>query len=172
MDASGVYGSYVQDTRELVGDAYPYLRTGQGDLPCPIDTCDVPMANPFQTVERYIFAYGDFRGNENPGLSSIHSMWVNRHNQWVNKYKLRHGYVSGDRLFEMARARVIAEIQQTSKEYVESLVGVLPKYDPSKAEYGKVVTIFAEFSHCINRFQHSQLRGDMRVEFNDGIFTQ
>lgn len=161
IDASGVYGSTAENAKALTGSAYPKLAMS-GKNPCSTNTCKVEMANPRKSEK--LFSYGDARGNENPVLSAIHFMWVKRHNMFVDQYKKAYSTLTNDQLYEKARARIIAEQQVTAKEYVASLTGSAPEYDPSKERTGETVKVYAEFSHCINRYQHSQLRNDMTLQ--------
>jgi len=59
---------------------------------------------------------GDIRVNEQPGLTSMHTLWVREHNRVVDELKTLHGYTEttiADRelLFQEARRIVIAEYE-------------------------------------------------------------
>lgn len=167
MDGSFLYGSKRNALANLTQDAFPEMkmnRTNGGT--CDGKTCNVQLNNPFKADKSTLFAFGDVRGNENVLLSALHIMWAKRHNQWIQYYSKK--ACSAEKVFKMARARVIAEVQQTSKEYVETLVGSVPKYDASKVQNGKRVKLFAEFSHGLNRVQHAQLRNDVIARTKDG----
>jgi len=162
MDASMVYSSLDSRTESLCKNAYPYLKMDK-DGCCTEDICPVSMGNPLNFPKYELFAFGDTRGNENPGLQSIHIMWAYRHNQWVDYYKKTSKKMTKGRLFEKARARIIAEMQHVSKLYLGGLIGYVPKYVQGKNHLYDGVKIFAEFSHGINRIQHAQLHGDMEL---------
>ena len=59
---------------------------------------------------------GDIRVNEQPGLTSIHTLWVREHNRVVEELIALHGFAEAtveDRefLYQSARRIVIAEYQ-------------------------------------------------------------
>ena len=72
---------------------------------------------------------GDVRVNEQPGLTSMHTLWVREHNRIVDQLVIRHGYTYStifDReiLFQEARRIVVAEYQVGLMEW-QTLVNTM-----------------------------------------------
>ena len=54
---------------------------------------------------------GDFRATEQPGLTSLHSLFLNEHNRIAKNISQLHPFLSDDDIYQMARQIVIAELQ-------------------------------------------------------------
>lgn len=75
--------------------------------------------------QRDMHFLGDVRVNEQPGLTSMHTLWVREHNRVVNDLVALHGYpevTEADReiLFQEARRIVIAEYQVRCLEIIDA----------------------------------------------------
>ena len=163
LDGSMMYGRN-QATLEALSTEFPRMDMNNNDEPPSPDTCQVNMANPLHFDPSTLYSLGDVRGNENPGLTAIHVMWLRRHNQWVDTFEREHSNWTKQQMFERARAIVIAEIQKVAMEYAEALLGKRLPYQRQKQQNGQEVKLFAEFSHGINRLQHAQLRNDILIQ--------
>eukprot|EP01094_Clydonella_sp_ATCC50884_P022136 TRINITY_DN503_c0_g1_i3.p1 TRINITY_DN503_c0_g1~~TRINITY_DN503_c0_g1_i3.p1 ORF type:complete len:447 (+),score=118.39 TRINITY_DN503_c0_g1_i3:181-1521(+) len=137
IDGSAIYGSTESRAQALRNDTHPeYMAVSYyeyGTLP-PLNTKGLIMENEAHRVpESELFAMGDPRGNENPVLIAIHTIFLREHNRWVNELRESNPEWDSERLFHEARRRVIA-IQQSIflNEYIPATVGTpLPLYDPS-----------------------------------------
>ena len=54
---------------------------------------------------------GDMRATEQPGLTSLHSLFLNEHNRIAKNVSQLHPFLSDDDTYQMARQIVIAELQ-------------------------------------------------------------
>ena len=74
------------------------------------------MVGRIRTYIRYLHVViGDFRVSEQPGLSSIHTLWLREHNRVVSSL-ISQGLLTDtveqrERLYQQARRIVIAEYQ-------------------------------------------------------------
>eukprot|EP01037_Dinobryon_pediforme_P009328 gene9328-9409_t len=140
LDLSQIYGSDATTAASL-RNADGTLITTAGNNP--------PIVNGQ-------FVGGDIRASENPDLTAIDTLFVREHNFWVAKLHAEQSNLSGDQLYDMARAITTAEYQSiTYNEYLPTLLGknalgAYTGYNP------KVSTqIFEEFSTAAFRFGHT-----------------
>jgi hypothetical protein len=106
------------------------------------------------------FVFGDPRGTENPDLTSIQTLMIREHNWHVTRLALANPSWDGERLYQRARAIVIAEMQAiTYKEWLPKVVGAgaIPTYTGFKPEVDASIKI--EFSAAALRFGHSIVSG-------------
>ena len=95
LDLSQVYGSDAATAASL-RNADGTMKTQDGGL---------PIASDGQ------FMGGDVRVSENPDLTSLDVLFVREHNYWVAKLHAEKPALSGDQLYDMARAITTAEYQ-------------------------------------------------------------
>ena len=129
LDASVVYGTSAARTA--------LLRTGSGGLMTfgadgnglPLNPGCVPMAGHFNNSCAQRLA-GDPRANVAPGILSLQALFVLEHNWWAARLAPLNAGWNDERLFQEARKRVAAEIQQINYvEYLPVLLGTtLPPY--------------------------------------------
>ena len=128
VDASNVYGSSASRTMALrTLDGSGRLETSIGDL-LPLNEAGLPNAP--SDAPRFFLA-GDIRANEQVGLTAMHTVFVREHNFWADSIRRAEPRLSGDEVFEYARAMVAAEIQAiTYREFLPLLLGrrALPPY--------------------------------------------
>ncbi|XP_054766590.2 eosinophil peroxidase-like [Lytechinus pictus] len=142
VDASNVYGSTQAELDELryyPQDGIPdsenvacgWMRVdeipgheGQGSL---LPNHGEVTGNCFgEDEEKKIFAgeAGDFRAMEQPGLTSLHTLWVRNHNLLADGLRSRNPGWSCDRVFEEARKINGAMMQAIDyNEYLPTLLG-------------------------------------------------
>ena len=125
-------------------------------------------------------AGGDWRANENVGLTTIHTMWAREHNYWTTALKTlaaNNGVsgVSEEEFFQMARIVVEAEYQKLIfQQFAPSLAGDIPVNfanfpDPALPPdhgfdgYNPAVdpSISLEFAVAAYRVGHSQIPNDI-----------
>lgn len=140
LDLSQIYGSDATTAASL--------RNADGTL--------VTTAGNNPPIVNGQFAGGDIRAAENPDLTAIDTLFVREHNYWVAKLHAAQPSLTGDQLYDMARAITTAEYQSiTYNEYLPTLLGknalgAYTGYNP------KVSTqIFEEFSTAAFRFGHT-----------------
>ena len=154
IDASNVYGSDELRARALrTLDGTGKLKTSVGNL-LPFNEEGLPNAG---GTDSELFLAGDFRANEQVGLTVMHTLFVREHN-WIVDNLLRTDGMNGDQIYEAARALVAAEMQAiTYREFLPLLLG-----DDALPDYGGYdgavdVSISNEFATAAYRFGHSMV---------------
>ena len=165
IDASNVYGSdavRAAELRTLVGGK---LKTSAGNM-LPFNTAGLPNANAGPLPDNQLFLAGDVRGNEQIGLTAMHTLFVREHNQLADELATANPGWNDETIYQRARKIVGAQMQVvTYNEFLPMLLGpgALDPYlgyddtvDPSIAN---------EFSTALYRLGHSMLPSELaRVE--------
>lgn len=170
-DGSNVYGS--DTVRALFlreNDGSGRLRVDAAGL-LPRNTAGLPNApSEFDTS---MFIAGDVRVGEQTGLSSMHTLWAREHNVIAGYWRGTLPAASGELVYQLARAIVVAEMQHiTYTEYLPILLGpnALPAYTGYDANIDP--SISNEFSTVAYRFGHSMLSDElMRLNSNMNSIT-
>ncbi len=172
IDASQVYGSNLEIARELrTLDGTGQLLTSPGDL-LPFNTNGFPNA-PRADAPNFFLA-GDFRSNEQVGLTSLHTLFVREHNYWAGVIARSNEALNGEQIYEIARSIVGAEMQIiTYEEFLPTLLGprAIPRYKGYQADVDPGISnVFATAGY---RFGHSMLssqllRLDRRLRETEG----
>ena len=162
IDGSTVYGSDLVRAFALRrNDGSGKLKTSAGNL-LPLNdaatftTGTLDNENPTPRDPTTLFAAGDVRANENPALASLHTLFVREHNRRVDELALADPTLSGEVLYQQARAWVGALLQHiTYNEFLPLLlgdgaIGPYAGYDPSVNP-----SISTMFSGAAFRFGHS-----------------
>jgi hypothetical protein len=155
LDGSMIYGSTAARARALrefglSGD----LRTSAGGM-MPFNDAMMPNA-PAPMPE--MFLGGDVRANEQIGLIAMHTLFVREHNHVCQMLQESFPQLRGERLFQLARVLVGAEIQViTYRDWLPVLVG--PDALAPYTGYDMTVepSIANEFSTAAFRFGHTML---------------
>ena len=189
LDASNVYGSTDEETLQVrdTQDRFAFLKAsrsgglgGKSHLPkCArefgkkdIDACGEVCK---EGNRQCVFA-GDFRVNEQPGLSTMHTLWVREHNRVAAQLiRINPGW-DLERVFQETRRIVIATWQNIiynewlpivlGQTYMNSFSLFPLKPGQGYAEdYDSSIDprINAEFSGAAFRFGHSMVPGLMPV---------
>jgi len=159
IDASHVYGS--DDTRAnalRANDGSGKLKTSAGQL-LPFNTSNLPNA-PNSTSG--FFLAGDFRANEQIGLTAMHTVFMREHNRLATETRAANAQWSGDRVYEYARALVGAQIQWiTYNEFLPKLIGrdALSEYSGYNSQVD--ASIANEFSTAAYRVGHTMLSSQL-----------
>jgi len=87
---------------------------------------DDPLGNPVTSL----VVAGDVRANEQPGLTTFHTVFLREHNMQAGRIATRHREWDDERIFQEARRIVIAELQAiVNNEFLPALLGrPLPRY--------------------------------------------
>lgn len=140
LDLSQVYGSDPQTAASLRNDDGTLKTSDGGYLP----------------VVDGQYVGGDVRAAENPDLTSIDVLFVREHNYWVGQLHAEDPSLSGDQLYNMARAITIAEYQNiVYTEFLPSILGsnAVPQYQGYNPNVSPQVS--EEFATAAYRFGHS-----------------
>jgi peroxidase len=157
LDLSQVYGS-DPTTAASLRNADGTLKTSAGD--------NLPIVDGQ-------FVGGDVRAAENPDLTSLDVLFVREHNNWVAQLHAEDPSLTGDQLYNMARAITTAEYQNiVYSEFLPSLLGpdaLTPYqgYNPNVSPQ-----IFEEFSTAAYRFGHSIVSPTETKIANDGLVLE
>ena len=157
LDLSQVYGS-DPTTAASLRNADGTLKTSAGD--------NLPIVDGQ-------FVGGDVRAAENPDLTSLDVLFVREHNNWVAQLHAEDPSLTGDQLYNMARAITTAEYQNIIyTEFLPSLLG--PDAMTPYQGYNPNVSpqIFEEFSTAAYRFGHSIISPTETKIANDGLVLE
>lgn len=173
IDASNVYGSDEERASGLrTLDGTGRLAVSEGNL-LPFNTTGLPNAPSADATD--FFIAGDFRANEQAGLLALHTLFVREHNYWAEVVAKSNNDLSGDEIYEVARAIVGAEMQViTYQEFLPLLLGenALPRYRGYRKEVNPGITnVFATASYRVGHTMLSAqiLRLDRRMrEVDEG----
>ncbi|MEZ6243968.1 MAG: peroxidase family protein [Phycisphaerales bacterium] len=156
VDASQVYGSDDARALELrTLDGTGRLKTSPGDL-LPFNVNAFPNAP--TPADPTLFLAGDVRANEQVGLTAMHTLFMREHNHWADLIAAQNPSLTGDEIYERARAMVAAEIQSiTYREFLPVILGpdALPEY--AAYDPGLDAGIANVFATAAYRFGHSML---------------
>lgn len=171
IDASNVYGSEEERTEALrAHDGTGRLLTSDGDL-LPFNTQGLPNGG---GPSPELFVAGDVRANEQVALTTMHTLWMREHNRQAALIAARDSSLTGDQIFEEARARVGA-LQQviTYNEFLPLLLGsnTLAPYQGYNPNVDG--TVKNSFSAAIFRVGHTMLSSTiLRLDETRDIIPQ
>ena len=157
LDLSQVYGSDPTTAASLRNDDGTLKTSDGGNLPI-IDGQ---------------YTGGDVRAAENPDLTSLDVLFVREHNYWVGQLHAQDPSLTGDQLYDMARAITTAEYQNiVYTEFLPALLG--PNAMTPYQGYNQNVSpqIFEEFSTAAYRFGHSIISPTETKIANDGTVLE
>ncbi|MCW2240316.1 peroxidase family protein [Azospirillum canadense] len=152
-DASMVYGSDAKTAASLHSADGRMKTSSGGNLP----------------IVGGAYVAGDARAAENASLTALQTLFVREHNHQVDRLHWENPKLSGDQLYDQARAIVTAEIAHiTHDEFLPHLLGdkalsAYHGYDPSVDP-----SISIEFAGAAFRFGHSMVSAETERLGNDG----
>lgn len=178
IDASTVYGSDEDRATWLrtfsgghlkmsSGNLLPW-NTTTGEFGAPVDATSPGMAMPYPNVKKW-FVAGDIRANENPFLTSIHTLFVREHNRLCDELTNLHPGWTDEQLYQHARKLVGAQIQQVVYgEFLPSMGMEVPDYEI----YDPFTNpgIMNVFSAAAYRYGHTTINSLLVRMNNDGYY--
>ena len=138
IDGSGIYGSDMERAAWLrtfeggklktsFGELLPW-NTRSGEFNDPRDRAAPSMDDPMGLSPKHFIA-GDVRANENPLLTTFHTLFVREHNRIAQNLAIQSPDMTDEELYFEARRWVIAYIQKiTFYEWLPSMGVSLPAY--------------------------------------------
>ncbi|MBK8501860.1 MAG: peroxidase [Saprospiraceae bacterium] len=165
IDGSTVYGPDLERADYLrsfgdgklktsKGNLLPY-NTVDGEFESEVDPLAPEMAMPYPWVKKYYVA-GDVRANENPLLTSIHTLFVREHNRYCDELKIQNPALNDEQLYQKARKWVGGLIEAVVYEEWLPLLGInLPAYSGYSREINP--SIMNEFSAAAYRYGHTTI---------------
>ena len=171
VDGSGVYGSNQSTANALRAHSGGRLlsQTSTNGALLPMNTMGLGMGALPGTDPTAVFAAGDGRANEQPGLTAMHTLFMREHNRWADTLATQNPTWSDEQVFQQARKIVGAEIQKvTYQDWLPALLGTgrvsaYTGYNPSVNP-----TVSTEFSTAAFRIGHTMLNGTVLRLNNDG----
>jgi hypothetical protein len=152
VDASAVYGlespAGLAPASQSVATPASLREAGTGRLRTS-DGNNLP-------IESGAYLAGDPRAGENPDLTAMHVLLMREHNWHADRLTRAHKNWAAERVYQMARAIVAAEIQQiTYTEFLPRLLGprAIPPWQGHRATLDPTLSV--EFAVAALRFGHS-----------------
>ena len=176
LDGSSFYGHNQERSQWLRTYVHGKLKTSLGNL-LPYNTItgqfdsDIDPNAPHMddevglTVKHFIA--GDVRGNENPLLTSLHTIFIREHNRICDELRVVHLNWRDERLYQEARKRTVAIMNAIIYEEWLPTMGIhLPDYQG----YDRTVNagISNVFTVTAYRMGHTLLSGTILRLDNDG----
>lgn len=160
IDGSQVYGSDpVRASALRRNDGSGKLKTSDGDR-LPFNEAGLPNGG---GTGSDLFLAGDVRVNENVLLMAMHTIFVREHNRQATQIAQEAPSLSGDAIYEEARARVGALIQIiTYREFLPRLLGedaIAPYTGYDKTVDPAVASVFSTVAF---RLGHSMVSPELK----------
>jgi peroxidase len=178
IDGSGVYGSDQNRADWLrtfsggklkmsSGNLLPW-NTTTGEFDAIVDPNAPEMAMPIPNVYKF-FVAGDVRANENPFLTSMHTLFVREHNRLCDELIVNHPTWTDEQLYQHVRKIVGGEIEAIVYEEWLPLLGIelqpYPGYN-SNTNAG----IMNVFSAAAFRYGHTTINSVLVRMDNEGNY--
>ena len=166
IDGGNVYGENIDKATRLREFSGGKMKTHRLGPTLPTRRQGGLTDNP-----RQLFA-GDMRATEQPGLTSMHSLFVNEHNKIADLIAHESSTIlSDEEIYQQARQIVIAEIQNiVYGEFLPIVLGpqIMNQYGlqlNEKSQYDPSVdpTVHTEFASAAYRFGHSLVPSNLEV---------
>lgn len=172
IDASHVYGCERdrvdslrkrKDGKLLTGEIFQ--KSGQYFLPRNrVEDLGIKLNNAASESDQH-FVAGDVRANEQPVLTSLHTIFMREHNRLASLLKKSFPCWKEEKVFQYTRKIVATQIQFiTYRYFVPTILGKkhgIPKYDGYKPDVDP--SIASIFSTCAFRFGHSMVADTLTI---------
>lgn len=172
IDGSQVYGADVDRAKALRTMTGGLMKTSAGNM-LPFNSLLLENDNDaHQVADENLFLAGDVRANENPGITSLQTLFVREHNRVATQIAARNPRLTDEGIYQKARQTVIAEMQWiVYNEYLPALLGsnAMPAYRGYSPRVNP--SISNEFATAAHRFGHSMLDDEVGRLNNDGTET-
>lgn len=176
IDGSAVYGSDQSRADWLRTFQDGKLKTSENDLlpwntttgkyNDPVDP-NAPFMGDDTGMLTKLFVAGDVRANENPLLIGMHTIFVREHNRLCDVLKAQNPHWTDERLYQTARRRVIAYLQNiTFYEWLPAMGVNLPEYSGYNPDMNP--GIFNVFSAAAFRIGHTLINSNLLRMDNNG----
>lgn len=178
IDGSAVYGSDENRAawlrsflggklRMSSGNLLPW-NTTTGEYDAAIDPNTPEMAMPLPLVHKW-FVAGDVRANENPFLTSMHTVFAREHNRVCDELIIKHPTWTDEQLYQHARKIVGGEIQSIVYNEWLPLMGIdLPAYVGYNSSLNP--GILNVFSAAAYRYGHTTINSVLVRMNNEGNY--
>ncbi len=169
VDASSVYGSDEERARWLrtledgklktsYGNLLPW-NTKTGEFNSPRDPQAPFMDDPMGLSPKH-FVAGDVRANENPLLTTFHTLFVREHNRVCDELKIKNPALTDEELYQEARRWVSAYLQRiVYYEWLPAMGVSLPEYKGYRDDVNPQITNV--FSAAAYRLGHTLINSNV-----------
>lgn len=179
LDGSVIYGSdekrakwlrsgecgKLKVAQSIHGDLLPF-NTTDGEYDSPIDTRAPQMANDrdHHGNIKKVYVTGDIRGNEQPGLTALHTLFVREHNR-ICEELVRRGQCNDEKNYQYARKMVGGYLQSILYNELLPLLGIHPGSD--QYDRGADPGIFNTFATAAYRLGHTMVTESIPLVSDD-----
>ncbi|CAG0879688.1 unnamed protein product [Cyprideis torosa] len=182
IDASGVYGSSLEESIDLRTFSGGLLagRNFQQSFILPVDDREDALC---ENSTMGCLRAGDTRVNEQPGLGTLHTVFLRIHNTIARDLGARNPHWEDETIYQETR-RIIAAIMQhiTYNEFLPVILGreymakqdILPRKHGFADDYSETLnpSMVNEFQAAAFRFGHSQISGILKLIRRNGGRTE
>lgn len=176
IDASNIYGSdkdradwlrtFVDGKLKTSGGNLLPWNTLTGEFNSKVDPNAPPLANDTH-VNSKLYVSGDVRANENPLLTSLHTLFMREHNRLCDIIKAKNPSWNDEKIFQNARKKVSAYLQSiVYNEWLPMQGIILPEYTGYNPEINPTVSNL--FSAAAFRLGHTLLNKNILRIDDDG----
>ncbi len=165
IDASHIYGADAQRAawlRTFSGGRMKVIRAESGDY-LPFNDGTQANDDPLGQPPTSLVVAGDVRANEQPGLTTLHTVFLREHNFHADRLRRENPRWDDERLYQEARRIVAAEMQAiTYNEFLPALLGrPLPPYRGYRTDVNPGLS--NSFAAATYRIGHSMVGFDIGV---------
>ncbi len=167
MDGSMVYGSDESRAAALRSFSGGTLLTGADGF-MALNTGGLDNANEGHAPGETLFLAGDVRANEQAGLTAMHQVFVNHHNQWAERLSADNPGWDDEQIYQTARKIVGAQIQKITYDEWLPAFGVQGMSSYAGYDAGIDPSVSTLFSTAAFRFGHTMLNEELLRVNEDG----
>ena len=171
IDGAGIYGSDDFRANWLRSFSNGKLKTSENNL-LPCNTISGDCADAIDTLAPFmvgnenncgdfqrVFVAGDVRANEQPGLLSLHTLFVREHNLICDEL-LAQGIINDEAIYQKARRIVVGKLQSVVYQELLPALGVqLDDYHGYDSDM--MPNIFSVFATAAFRLGHTMVAEDL-----------
>ncbi|MEM1088264.1 MAG: peroxidase family protein [Pseudomonadota bacterium] len=138
LDGSIIYGNSAARAEALRDTTDRALLATSGTNLLPINTGGLTNAIGYESDGSTLFVAGDYRANEHPVLTALHTLFVREHNRLASDIATANPTLSADEVYERARRLTVAKLQIiTYEEFLPALLG--PSAIPAWTAYDDTI---------------------------------
>ncbi|MEM1037361.1 MAG: peroxidase family protein [Pseudomonadota bacterium] len=124
LDGSVIYGNGASRAEALRDSTNRALLATSGTNLLPINTTGLTNAIGYESDGSTLFVAGDYRANEHPALTALHTLFLREHNRLATDIEAANPSLSDDEVYERARRLTVAKLQIiTYEEFLPALLG-------------------------------------------------
>ncbi|MEM7493336.1 MAG: peroxidase family protein [Pseudomonadota bacterium] len=156
LDGSVVYGNSATRAEALRDSSNRALLATSGTDLLPINTAGLTNAIGYEASGSGLFVAGDYRANEHPVLTALHTLFLREHNRLAAQISASNPSLSADEVYERARRLNVAKMQIiTYEEFLPALLG--PSAIPAWTAYDDTInpSAYNTFSTVALRVSYS-----------------